>query len=46
MGCSSCKNELTTARVLSTYALIPKSAILARPLRSMRTFAGLMSLCT
>lgn len=38
--------RLTTASVLSTYALIPKSAILARPARSISTFAGLMSLCT
>lgn len=38
--------ELTTARVLSTKALMPKSAILATPLRSIRMLAGLMSLCT
>ena len=37
---------LTTARVLSTKALMPKSAILTCPLEFSRMFAGLMSRCT
>lgn len=42
MGAGAC----TTANVLSTNALIPKSVILASPLRPSKTLAGLMSLCT
>ena len=37
---------LTTARVLSTKALMPKSAILACPPSVIKMLAGLMSLCT
>ena len=47
-GVRHCRQQakLTSARVLSMKALIPKSVILASPCRLSSTFAGLMSLCT
>lgn len=38
-----CKRVRTTARVLSTNALMPKSAIFASPVRFIKMLAGFMS---
>ena len=38
-----CARMRTTARVLSTNALMPKSAIFASPARFIRMLAGFMS---